>query len=80
MVRQFPEVTRRDERKFLLAHWRYLLGWESKAPSPTGLDPARAEALESLACQAVELSFARLGVKLASITTMTKKETKCPQK
>lgn len=48
-MRMFKSVTNKLQRKYILAYWRYLLGWEEAAPSPYGLPWSAAVSLRLIA-------------------------------
>lgn len=48
----FPEVRHVNQRRYLLAYWRYLLGW-GRPPSRANIDPETGAALRTMAREEV---------------------------
>lgn len=53
VVRPFPSINNRAERPYLLAYWRYLLGWQECPDTPINLAVKRRIALRRIARSAI---------------------------
>lgn len=58
MIGRFPQIKKREERRYILSYWRYLLNWQPKPPDNKAITAERRKHLTDLA--KVEVAAYRL--------------------